>query len=317
MNPIFLGGGAALLTVLSWTIGTFSFAHASRIANPGSVNRVRLLYAFLVLGLMNIFISGINPIQLFSIPEASHYIWFGLSGIVGLTLGDFFAFTAYHILGSRRTSLFSSFAPGAALLAGILLVNEQLSALGIVGMLISISGILLLTASRSEQQAVKEEGRGNFWKGIVYAALGAICQGLGLVLAKKGFNSSSTEINAIHATWIRMFIATVSVYAIGAFKTPLIAEFKSISYSSERLKPVLLGTLFGPVIGVSLSLFSANLIEVSITQTILSLLPVSVTFASVFFFGEKINWKSYLAVAISIAGVIILVWRDQLQALLF
>lgn len=314
MSNTSLGILAALLTVFSWTIGTFSFAHASRIANPGSVNRVRLLYAFLVLGVMTCIISGINPIQLFTQPENSHYIWFGLSGIVGLTLGDYFAFTAYHILGSRRTSLFSSFAPGAALLAGMFFVDEQLSWLGIVGMLVSIIGVLLLTLSKNEQAAVQAEGRGNFTQGIVFAFLGAVCQGLGLVLAKKGFMSSGEEITAVHATWIRMFIATISVYIIGVFKTNIWIEFKTITFHSDKLKPVLLGTLFGPVIGVSLSLFSANKIEVSITQTILSLLPVSVTFAAVLFFKEKVFLKSYLAVLVSIIGVLILVWRNEILA---
>jgi drug/metabolite transporter (DMT)-like permease len=317
MSNTSLGLLAAILTVFSWTIGTFSFAHASRIANPASVNRVRLLYAFVVLGIMTCIISAISPIQLFSLPKVSHYLWFGLSGIIGLTLGDYFAFTAYHILGSRRTSLFSSFAPGAALFAGMFFVDEQLSFLGIIGMFISIIGVLLLSLSKNEQAAVEAEGRGNFAQGILFAALGAICQGLGLVLAKKGFMSSTEEISAIHATWIRMFIATISVYLIGIFKTNIIHEFKAITFNSTKLKPVLLGTLFGPVIGVSLSLFSANKIEVSITQTILSLLPVSVTFAAVLFFKEKVQFKSYLAVLVSIIGVLILVWRTELQTLIF
>lgn len=312
MTNTSLGIIAAMLTVFSWTIGTFSFAHASRIANPGSVNRVRLLYAFLVLGIMTCIISGISPIELFKQPQWSHYFWFGCSGIVGLTLGDYFAFTAYHILGSRRTSLFSSFAPGAALFAGMFLVDEQLSVIGMTGMLVSIIGVLLLTLSKNEQAAVHAEGRGNFTQGILFAALGAICQGLGLVLAKKGFLSSGEEISAIHATWIRMFIATISVYLIGIFKTNIINEFKGITFTPNKLKPVLLGTLFGPVIGVSLSLFSANKIEVSITQTILSLLPVSVTFAAVLFFKEKVYLKSYLAVMVSIIGVLILVWRNEI-----
>jgi drug/metabolite transporter (DMT)-like permease len=160
MSNTSLGLLAAILTVFSWTIGTFSFAHASRIANPASVNRVRLLYAFVVLGIMTCIISAMSPIQLFSLPEESHYLWFGLSGIIGLTLGDYFAFTAYHILGSRRTSLFSSFAPGAALFAGMFFVDEQLSFLGIIGMFISIIGVLLLSLSKNEQAAVEAEGRG-------------------------------------------------------------------------------------------------------------------------------------------------------------
>lgn len=309
--PFNIGYLAACITLLSWTVGTFAFTHASREANPSSVNRVRLLYALIVLSILVMVFLQKTPWGLFESLVWQQYFWFGLSGFVGLTLGDFFTFNAYKILGGRRTSLFSCFAPGAALLAGYFVLQENINTIGILGIGLSIFGILLLVASRKEQQHVAAEGKGDFVKGIVFAALGAIGQGVGLVLAKKGFSFSEPGFNPMYATWIRMLAAVICVYAIGVFKVNIWSEFKGITFSGKKIRPILIGTLFGPVIGVSFSLLAASKLPASVAQTIFSLLPASVLFGAVLFFKEKVPFKSYLAVIISIIGVLVLVWRDQ------
>ncbi|MBC7382297.1 MAG: DMT family transporter [Bacteroidia bacterium] len=313
MGSATIGYVAAIVTIISWTIGTFAFTNASRLAPPASVNRVRLLYAWIVLSFLVCYMNQISVTELFSRVNVLQYCWFGISGFIGLTLGDYFAFTAFKILGGRRASLFTCFAPGAALLTGMLLIDEHLSATGILGMLVSLAGIVMLAISRTEQSAVITDGHGNFYKGILFAALGAICQGVGLVLAKKGFQTAGNSINPVHASWIRMLSASFFVYVIGAFNVNLIHEFKSITFNKKTLKPILLGTLFGPVIGVSFSLLSATHIEASVAQTLFSLLPVSVLLASVLFYKEKVLLRSYLAVLVSIIGVMILVWRNVFE----
>ncbi len=109
---------AAFGTLACWTIGTFAFTLASQRSNPAAVNRVRLVLASLLLAVVSVLIFGVPFQQLVSGPSINQWFWLGLSGIVGLTLGDYFAFTAYRILGSSKTSLFSTFAPVAALLLG-------------------------------------------------------------------------------------------------------------------------------------------------------------------------------------------------------
>jgi drug/metabolite transporter (DMT)-like permease len=306
-----IGYLAAIITLISWTGATLSFAKASKISNPASVNRVRLLFAFIALSFLVSISQGISPIVLFSQLSWQQYFWFGISGFIGLTLGDFFAFNAYRILGGRRTSLFGCFAPGAALFAGFFLLNETLNWIGIAGLLLALAGILLLILSRKEQRDVALEGMGSFGKGIAFASLGAICQGVGLVLAKKGFQVSSPNFNPMYATWVRMFIASVTVYIIGASKLNVWTELKLITLEGNRVKPVLLGTFFGPIIGVTFSLLAATKLEVSVAQTLFSLLPALLFFVSVVFYKEKISLQSFLAVGISILGVLLLVWRNK------
>lgn len=307
---------AAFITLICWTVGTFSFTRASQLYHPGSVNRVRLLYACILLSFITCLVSGISPAALFSKPLGMHWIWLGISGIIGLSIGDHFAFCAYKIMGSSRTSLFNTFAPGAALVGGFLVLGEQINFIGLAGMALSVSGIIwfIQTNNKSKDTTVD---RKHLAQGLFYATLGALCQGLGLVFAKKGLvlDAGYGKLIALHATWIRMFVATAGIYLAGVFRTDLLKEFREITFNKTILRPVLIGTLFGPVIGVSMSLYAASVIEVSLAQTIFSLLPISVITMAFLLGKEKLEATSIIAALISVAGVFILVWRNEILAM--
>lgn len=310
-----LGLLAAFITLVCWTVGTFAFTQASEHYSPKSVNRVRLLFAAILLTIITCVWLQVNPVLLFTAPFPEHWMWLGVSGIVGLSIGDYFAFTAFKMLGSSRASLFNTFAPGAALFGGYLVLGEQLNTMGLFGMAISISGIIWfiqMTSAKQKAAVTKQE----FTKGIVYAILGALCQGLGLVFAKKGLiiDAGFGRILPLHATWIRMVAATISIYAVGVFRGGLWQEFKAVTFTPAVIKPVALGTLFGPVIGVSMSLYAASVIEVSLAQTIFSLLPISVMLAAVLLRKEKLEATSFIAAIIGVAGVFVLVWRNEIAA---
>lgn len=305
---------AAFGTLLCWTAGTFAFTLASKRADPAAVNRIRLFFAALLLSMVVMLFFDISPLKLFTYPTWEEWGWLGLSGIIGLTLGDFFAFTAYRILGSSRTSLFSTFAPVAALLLGMLMLGETINAAGITGMLISSAGILWFirsTAKSNDQQLDKS----HLTKGIAFAILGAVGQGLGLVCAKKGLNmvhADGSDLSAVHATWIRMVIATVAAYSLAVFKRNIFKEFAGLVKNRAQFTPLIVGTLFGPVTGVSLSLYAAALIPVGMAQTIFSMLPITVMLAATISGREKLNFPSIIAAVISMVGVMVLVWRNEI-----
>ncbi len=305
---------AACITLFCWTIGTLSFASASELYSPKSINRVRLLYASVLLMFITMLIGGLGLKELFAQPLWQHWFWLGISGVVGLSIGDYCAFTAYKIMGSSRTSLFSTFAPSAALFGGYLFLGETVNIIGLFGMAISVGGIVWFIQTASAKKC-KQETQQHLTKGIIYAVLGALTQGLGLVFAKKGLvlESELGRILPLHATWIRMVSATSVIYIIGLFKGSLWQEFKAVSFTPAIIKPVALGTLFGPVIGVSMSLYAASIIEVSLAQTIFSLLPISVPLVAVLLRKEKLEATSFMAAIIGVAGVFVLVWRNEIM----
>lgn len=196
------------------------------------------------------------------------------------------------------------------------MLNETVNAIGLFGMLMSVAGISWFTQVTQRQHNHIDPKL--IWKGIAFAILGAVGQGLGLVCAKKGLIATTHNglpINAIHATWIRMSVGAISAYTLSIFRTGIYQEFKTLITNSYQVKPLLIGTLFGPVMGVSLSLLAATHLQVGIAQTIFSLLPVTVLFAATILHGEKLNLIAVAATLISITGVLVLVWRDRLSEL--
>jgi drug/metabolite transporter (DMT)-like permease len=103
-----------------------------------------------------------------------------------------------------------------------------------------------------------------------------------------------------------IYLVTISQGKLKSITTP------AMENKNNGLIYALGGTIFGPVIGVSLSMYAVSLLhdKPSVAQTIFSLLPVVVLPLSWLFYRERITLKSILGALVAIAGVIILIWRD-------
>lgn len=317
----FLGELVAIGTTLSWSIGIFPFTEAAKRLGPNAVNHIRLVMAAIFLTIICLFFIPVSFTGLFTTPLPQHWIWFGLSGIVGLALGDYFGFTSFVILGPRIGSIFTTLAPAAALVAGFFLIGERINFIGIIGVLVTIGGVVWLSINRSGNSGMKDHAIGNVGKGIFCAVMSAVCQGTGLVLANKGFESqiNNADLPFFHATWIRMVVAGGLMYLL----TIIRGKFREVNQPvlenrNNGLIFALGGTIFGPVIGVSSSMLAVSLLhnKPSVAQTIFALVPVLVLPLSYLFYKEKITLKSVFAALIAIAGVMILIWREQILAFL-
>jgi drug/metabolite transporter (DMT)-like permease len=79
----------------------------------------------------------------------------------------------------------------------------------------------------------------------------------------------------------------------------------------NNLPFMFLGTLLGPVMGVTLSLFAIQKLEVAVAQTIFALLPLFVLPISLIVYKEKITVQSIFACFIALSGVLLLIWRNK------
>lgn len=314
-----LGVIFGLLTTLSWSIGIFPFTQAARRLGVNSLNHFRLLLALLIIGAFSIVLNYKTFFEIFNSSYQSAWLWLGLSGIIGLTIGDYFAFEMYKILGARLGSVLTTFAPAAALLSAWILIDEHISSIGIIGIFITIIGVNYISLSKKERKSVSDDHQPAISKGIFLGILSALCQGAGLVLAKKGMmleNKIGIIIHPLHANFIRLSIATISLFIF----TILTRNFKAMMFpiiinKEGGIKYSIAGTIFGPVLGVSLSLYTISLIEPSVAQTIFSLVPVAALFIARILTKEKITPHSLIGVFVAMAGVFILIWREQIEKL--
>jgi drug/metabolite transporter (DMT)-like permease len=310
-----LGLLAALGTLASWSAGTFAFLTASRRMNPTLLNRARLMLAVIATCLLACTINMLWPWQLFTLPSFESWLFLGLSGIVGLTIGDHLGFTSLRILGACRQSVVSTFAPAAAAITAFVLLNEELSIRAVLGMGLSIAGVMWAMGGTHERTAVDKEGYGSFSTGIVLGIAAAICQGLGLVLAKMGmhpewyvpYGTPVHDVGGVQATFMRMAVGFISVYALDFIIRAPFRPLREAFQDREGRRAMYLGTLFGPVIGVTLSLVAVKHVSAAIAQTIFSMTPLVVMSVAAIVQRERLRPSAVIGAIVAVAGVVLLV----------
>lgn len=257
---------------------------------------IRLVMAFFLLGALSLAIRG-SFLPLDATPFA--WFWLGLSGLVGLVLGDYFLFKSYTLITSRISMLVMTLVPPMTALIGWLLLGERMIALHILGMFLTVGGISLAIFSRPDQG---NKIRLNYpLKGLFFALIGAAGQAGGLVLSKYGMG----EYNAFAASHIRIIIAIAGYALIIVFlgKWTLIAHALK---DMKGLKIIALGSVFGPFLGISFSLLSVKYTETGIAATLMAIVPILIIPPSVMLFKQKVTRLEIIGAIVSVAGVVLM-----------
>jgi drug/metabolite transporter (DMT)-like permease len=309
-----------LLTVMSWTFCIFPFTQAARRLGSNALNHFRLFLATLLVAGVSLLTNPRELAALFTPGHLASWLWLGGSGIVGLMFGDYFAFRMYAVLGARMGSVLTTLAPAAALLLGGLLTSEHISVIGIIGIAITIAGIANVSFGKRERIRIPDHGHGSVASGVVFGILGAACQGAGLVLAKKALMAQAAAglpIHPLNATFIRVLtslLLLMGVTAITGNSRKVVSPL--LKNKDGGIRYAVLGTLFGPFLGVALSLFTIERIDASVAQTIFSLVPASALVFAALFLKEKVTVQSVIGVIVALAGVTILIWRDAIAGVI-
>ncbi|SDZ72784.1 Uncharacterized membrane protein [Porphyromonadaceae bacterium KH3R12] len=282
-----VGELVSLLTAICWTLSAIFFEKAGRRVGSMSVNILRLFLGILFLGITTLFTRG-----MFFPKDATLYnwVWLGISGIIGFFLGDLFLFKSYTIIGSRTSQLVMSLAPMITAAIGWFFLDEILSMKSILGILVSVSGIMLAVAGKGLRLNVPLHG-------FLYALGGAAGQALGLILSKKGMG----DYDAVAATQIRAIFGFFSFVLLITFLNRWRRVFRTVN-DRTSMKAITVGTVFGPFIGVSLSLYAVQHTETGIASTLMALVPIFIIVPTAFMFKEKITARQVIGAVISIAG---------------
>jgi len=288
-----IGEIAALFTAFSWTLVGIFFGQATKRIGSVSVNFIKLIFGFIFLSITALLTRGL----MFPTDASLHaWTWLSLSGIIGFFLGDYFMLRAYVEVGVRISLLMMATSPPMAAIFGFIFLGEKISLIGILGMLITITGIIIVIVNkdtRGQKVKIKYSTRGLF-----FAFLGALGQAVGLIFSKVGLG----DYNTFAATQIRIIAGFISF----AIFVSLRREWGSIRLAikdKEAIKYTLLGSIFGPFIGVSLSLVAIRYTSAGIASTITSITPITIIPFSIFLFKEKISPLEIFGAFVSVCGV--------------
>ncbi len=304
----------ALITALCWTFGMLYFTEAAKRLGANVLNHFRLFLAAIFLGIAVLLFDQISLTELFRTPSLNAWLWLGFSGFLGLTLGDWFAFRAFELIGPRKTSLFYTFAPGAALCFGIIFLKETISFVAFAGIVVTVTGVFWVIFNRKSQEEHHDPKL--HFQGVLFAIGGAVTQGMGLVFSKIGMQQeTAVAFSPLHASWIRMFMAMSSLFLISILRNKALSIIKPIlKADGPAIRYTLLATIISPVLGASLSLYAATWLKVSIAQTLFSMVPVFILPVWYLHYREKISLQAFLGALIAVSGVLVLVWRNEIGA---
>ena len=282
-----VGEIASLLVAVCWTLSALFFEKAGHKVGSLSVNFIRLVLAILFLGMTTVFTRG-----LFFPADATvhNWLWLGLSGIIGFFLGDLFLFKSYTIIGSRTSQLVMSLAPMLTAIIGWLVLDEILSIKSAIGIVASVGGIMLAVAGKRLKLNIP-------LKGFLFAFGGALGQAVGLILSKKGMG----DYDAVAATQIRAIFGLIGFTLLVTLLKRWGRVF-SAAKDAQSMRSITMGAIFGPFIGVALSLYAVQHTETGIASTLMALVPIFIIVPSALMFKEKITARQVIGAAISIAG---------------
>lgn len=293
----YLGEAAALATSLAFAVNSAFFTLAGRKVGSVVVNRVRLILALLFLGAAHLLFEGV-PIPVGAGRE--RWLWLGLSGIVGLVLGDAFLFQAFVWVGPRLAMLMMSLAPVIAALAAWLMLGESLSIIQVTGIGLTISGLIWVIQENNTRR--NPENR-HYLKGILFGLGGATGQALGLVLAKKGLGGNFSPLSG---NMIRMAAAMVVMWLYTLARGQGNATLLAIRKDRRAFGLIAGGAFIGPFVGVSLSLLSLQYTDVGVASTLMALSPLFLLPISYIFFEERFGWNAVAGTVTALSGVAVL-----------
>ena len=291
-----MGEIAALLTAGFWASSSIFFTQSGKLVGSVIVNRMRLLFAVgLLMAAHWISLGEILPFN----AGATNWFWLGLSGIVGLVIGDAFLFQAYVDIGPRLTTLMLAAAPVLGTLMAWIMLGEVLNPLKIIAILITICGIGVVVMERGNG-APSAHDRRRYILGILLGLGAALCQAAGLTLSKMGLTNGFSPLSGVS---IRMIVAAGALWLVTLLARQGKVTFQRTLSTPGAIKNILLGSIFGPFLGVWMSLIAVQNAYVGVASTLMALTPILVLPVSKWVFKEQVSWQAVIGTLVSMAGI--------------
>jgi len=292
-----IGEIAGLATSFFFAITAIIFSKASQMIGSQVTNRIRLVLALVYLILLNLVLFG-EPLPFSA--GSSRWMWLGLSGVIGLALGDAFLFQSYVAVGARLGSLLLALAPIFGSIIAWIFFGETLAPLQILGVFLALAGIGWVVMSHEE---AADTPRGHTQRGVFFGVMAGLGQAVGLVLSKQGM---SGDFSPFQANAIRMLAAAIFIWLWAMVEKQAGSTIEIIRKQPKALQLIALGAVVGPVLGVSASLLAIQHAEIGVASTLMALPPVIVLPISYFVFKEKVGWQGVAGTVLAIVGVAVL-----------
>lgn len=294
----YVGELAALTTATLWAFGSLFFTVVARRVGVLALNTFRISLAFPLLLLL---LLATGKSANFPAHDDPALLWLGVSGLIGLSLGDLGTFGSMTRLGPRVATLLGALAPPITALLAVVFLDEGLPTIAVIGMGLTLAGVVWVVL---ERPAV-DIPRGHRVQGVLLGLLSAVCQAVGLILARKGMGQT---VDPLAATTVRMGAAVFGVWAAALFARRLDGPWRLVA-DRTALKAALVATVLGPVLGVWLSQVALQKTGPGVAATLMSTTPLLILPIVVVAQRERVSPRAAIGAVVAVAGVALLFLR--------
>ena len=294
-----VGMGAALATAVFWAISSICFSIGGKRVGSLVVNRIRLVFAVVWLIITHIIVMGsILPAH----ASSDRWVWFSLSGIVGLAIGDAFLFQAYVMIGPRITTLFMASVPVLSVFMGWVFYHEVLQPLDLLGIVVTLGGIFLVVLDGRNGDESGPDRR-HYIIGLICGLGAATGQAVGMALAKNGLMDNFSPLSG---TLMRMISAMAAIWLLTLITGKARSTLHDVSLDRRALLAIIIGSIVGPFLGVWCSLIATQSEMLGIVSTLMGLTPIFVLPIVYFVFKEHVTRRAVVGTCIALLGVSVL-----------
>lgn len=273
-----------------------SFESAGKKVGSMSVNLIRLAMALVFLSIFCWITRG-RP---FPDDASAHaWLWLSVSGIIGFTIGDLCLFRAFVVVGARISMLLMTLVPPFTALLGWVLLGETLKPMDWMAMAFIVGGVAWVVLERRPVGEMKTERPSR--SGILLGIAGAAGQSLGFVLSKLGMGS----YDPFAATQIRVIAGIVGFSVLFLFIGWWSRVFSALKNRGAMAR-ISLGAVFGPFLGVSLSLVAVQYTEAGVAATLMALTPVIIIPPAIWINKERVSLRAIIGAFVAVGGAALL-----------
>lgn len=290
-----MGALAALGAALTWACASFLFERFGRSAGGLALNLVKCVVAAALMFPTLLLLEGrIWPTTM----DAATTGWLGLSGIVGLSIGDTLWFGCLLRLGARRALLLFTLAPPITAALAHTVLGEPFTATMILGMIITLTGVAWVIGERASASGGASAGVDTV--GVLLGCGAAVCQAVGSVLTKY----AGTGESALSVSLVRLTVGALGLLIVVGLSGRL---NKAVAPLRERRTATALiaATFLGTYVGIWLMNAGFLATYVGVASTLNATSPIFALPLAVLV-GERVSPRAAIGAVIAVAGVAVL-----------
>jgi drug/metabolite transporter (DMT)-like permease len=202
----------ALAASACWATGSLLAVSPSRHLGSFAFTRWRMLMVAAMLWVVAALSGSWHSLS------AHTVVVLGVSGMVGIFIGDTALFGAMNRLGPRRASvLFATNAVFSALL-GFVVLGERMSLQASVGAALTVAGVMsaIVLGRHKEEDHAWESDRGSLKTGVALGLLAALGQAVGTLIAKPvmSVQAGGAVVDPVVASAVRVSVACAAHFLL-------------------------------------------------------------------------------------------------------